>query len=654
MSNLKITADIGLHTDYGVFNLDATVVPENIKVDIITNGDQYVNSEETNFQHGGNSSYREHEGIKPINSNSADWSRYGSKLAIILQNYTSNLITSYENGELWESYVKYANQFEVKFDKEEKDCDLKYQYISYTNQLVDANTKKVITYKLSELYTGVNLQAYIIHFSKYYNIYSSTSGSQQVLRPLLYYNTDLDTYNMEIKEKTSGFETIGIPYINYLIGLEYYRTKSSHRRECVYTFIESYNTSNESYEYDTRTVISNNYKRSDSGDDWTQFHTHPHNSERIPFEDWDTEKWNQFPEGFYVWGLHGDHEYFFNKNNQGNTNTTDTFPTLYKTIFKANDYKCWRDNTTGGHIHGNDQETLIGIMYRHDRKSNWHIFNTYFPVESSSNKITQKIKYKSTTSPYPKYIGMILASILASLYVYGDTPSGNIKYISDIVYLNDHSTIYTKDIAYRVYKSTTEKTDNQLLLLHKRPFDSYVNRLKDFVKDTEDLDKKFNDTNVTAIIEECIKNVPLQFKLNYLQPELNTIGEHASVRVCTIDGQEIDCSSDIVRPNQLYYLDDNNVVNFLNKNFKIKWLKSLTKGDDKLIGIWDNTLQPLTNAYLKESINFDEGRFGFNTTEIISTQRGQCYSIVSHNGSYPNYYTDLLINDILVPTARII
>ena len=165
MSNLKITADIGLHTDYEVFNLNATVVPENIEVDIITNGDQYVNSEETSFQHGGNSSYREHEGIKPINSNSADWGRYGSKLATILQNYTPNLITSYENGELWESYVKYANQFEVKFDKEEKDCDLKCQYISYNNQLVDSNTKKVITYKLSELYTGVNLQTYIIHFN---------------------------------------------------------------------------------------------------------------------------------------------------------------------------------------------------------------------------------------------------------------------------------------------------------------------------------------------------------------------------------------------------------------------------------------------------------------------------------------------------------
>ena len=36
------------------------------------------------------------------------------------------------------------------------------------------------------------------------------------------------------------------------------------------------------------------------------------------------------------------------------------------------------------------------------------------------------------------------------MYVYKDESTQNIKYISDIVFLGDHSTIYTKDIVYKI------------------------------------------------------------------------------------------------------------------------------------------------------------------------------------------------------------
>jgi hypothetical protein len=77
-------------------------------------------------------------------------------------------------------------------------------------------------------------------------------------------------------------------------------------------------------------------------------------------------------------------------------------------------------------------------MFRLDKNSNHHIFNTYFPVwgnDFNNGNISQVIKYKGSNPSYPKYVGMILASILTSIYVYGDEPSGTIKYVQDVVYL---------------------------------------------------------------------------------------------------------------------------------------------------------------------------------------------------------------------------
>ena len=194
MANINITLEAGLTNDYGVFNLDLDMIknPEKtyLSVDIISDGDQFVESENSEFQHGGNTNYKDHEGIKPIDSNTSDWPKYGSILGKELSKYIKNISYNQEYKELWEDYKKYTNQFEVIFTGDYKDSSSEdYEYISYNNQLVNVkDTKKTIkTYSLYDGYKGIGIETYIIHFSKYYNIYSLISGSQKVLRPLLYY-----------------------------------------------------------------------------------------------------------------------------------------------------------------------------------------------------------------------------------------------------------------------------------------------------------------------------------------------------------------------------------------------------------------------------------------------------------------------------------
>ena len=91
MANINITLEAGLTNDYGVFNLDYNK-RQCLSVDIISDGDQFVESENSEFQHGGNTNYRNHEGIKPIDSDTHNWENYGLTLVNKLKNYINSLI----------------------------------------------------------------------------------------------------------------------------------------------------------------------------------------------------------------------------------------------------------------------------------------------------------------------------------------------------------------------------------------------------------------------------------------------------------------------------------------------------------------------------------------------------------------------------------
>ena len=675
MANINITLEAGLTNDYGVFNLDFNK-RQCLNVDIISDGDQFVESENSEFQHGGNTNYRNHEGIKPKDSDTHYWENYGLALVNKLKNYINSLIkNTYQSGELWEDYTKYANQFEVIFSGEDKSSLSKdYEYISYNNQLVNVkDTNKTIkTYSLYDGYKGIGIETYIIHFSKYYNIYSLTSGSQKVLRPLLYYSEDLDTYNIGINGNA--------PYLKYLACLDFWRAKSGlHANRYLRVDLLSYDNTTNLYDYENqRTNIIDFHSDKNDDQQWSQFRTNPDN--RPTFEMMQEEKWNKMPTGFFPLGFYYKHNgYWFDKTNTG-SEEVKSLPEVWKNTFINSDDKF---NVTthrysgnldifNGLIPNNDNSGLIGgktygkyafigLMYRYDKNKNWHIFNSYFPIELPSkpqenlNLITQYIHYKTGTSiKYPKTLGLIISSILTSMYIYKDESAQNIKYISDIVFLGNHSTTYTKDIVYKIYKNENMYennivTDNDLLLFHKIQYSTYITQLQEYTKD--DNDKTFSNNNVNAVIKSGVKNIPLQFKLNYLQPKLDNIGDIASVRICTITGEEINCSTDIVKPNQLYYLDNNNNINTINSNFTIKWLESLEEKDGVLLGKLDSKLKDTPNSNIWKMFNYDDGNLGFENNEIIGKSIPR-YAIKTDQ-EYDNTFFDLLTNDILLPAARI-
>lgn len=676
MANINIILEAGLNNDYGVFNLNSIML-DCLNVDIISNGDQFVESENSEFQHGGNTNYKDHEGIKPIDSNTYSLEKYGSTLVDKLKNYINDISYTQGSKELWEDYKEYSNQFKIRFDIEPKSASEEYEYISYNNSIVNVkdNKKEIVTYQLSKESNIIGIETYIIHFSKYYNIYSLISGSQKVLRPLLYYSEDLDTYNIGIKTNTTVNGTTYEPYLKYLTCLKFWRSKSGgDRREYLRLDLAGYNEKTDIYDctIDKMTHIVDDNKKSHGGDHWSQFRTNPDN--RPTFEmDWE-EKWNKMPTGFFLLGFYeSNNGYWFDYTNTGSEDTKKYFPETWINTFSGRgniNVTTHRTNNNENGYAGNagligggitPNLAFLGLMYRYDKNKNWHIFNSYFPTSSPSQPskkldlVTQNIYYNSSVK-YPKTIGLIISSILTSMYIYKDESSQNIKYISDIVFLGDYSTTYTKDIVYKIYKSKNVDnnddiiTDNDLLLFHKMKYNEYIDLLKYYIEEKDD--KTFSNNNVNATIKSGVKNIPLQFKLNYLQPKLDNIGDIASVKVCTITGQEINCSNGIIKPNELYYLDDNNNINNINSNFTIKWLQSLEKKDNGiLLGKLDPKLENTPNSYIQDMFNYNDGILGFNYNEIINKAIPR-YSIKTDE-KYDSTFFDLLTNDILLPAARI-
>ena len=655
MANINITLEAGLTNDYGVFNLNLDMIEDKEKnclsVDIISDGDQFVESENSEFQHGGNTNYKDHEGIKPIDSNIPNWTNYGSRLVEKLRKYLNNLTKdTYALGELWEDYKKYTNQFEVIFSETNETSSSKdYEYISYNNQLVNASKKKIKTYSLYDGYKGIGIEAYIIHFSKYYNIYAITSGSQKILRPLLYYSEDLDTYNIGINNNQ--------PYLKYLACLDFWRGKSGwSANRYLRVDLLDYDSAANLYDYkNRRTNIIDFYSDTDDNKHWSQFRTNLDN--RPTFEMIWEEKWNSMPTGFFLLGFYDkSNGYWFDKTNTGSKPEGKYFPQAWQNTFGKRsgfNISVHRTRDNGGLIGGDQDDTtgFIGFMYRYDKNKNWHIFNTYIPLYRDQMIIKDNIVYGNGNGNqyYPKSAGLIISSILTSMYIYKDESAQNIKYISDIVFLGDYSTTYTKDIVYKIYKNNEKVTDNDLLLFHKMSYTDYIKELQTYVQDE---DKTFSNNNVNAIIKSGVKNIPLQFKLDYLQPELNSIGNVSSVQICKITGEKMNCSTDIVKPNELYYLDNNNNINNINSNFTIKWLENLEEKDGVLLGKLDSKLKDTPNSNIWEMFNYDDGNLGFENTEIIG-KGTPCYSIMTDESDHFNAFYDLLTNDILLPAARI-
>ena len=665
--NTKISIKPGLQDTYQVFNLDASKVDKNIKIEVIVDGDQYVENDTPQIMHAGNSSYKLFEGINNENSNTWELANYGKKFKSLLIRYFSNYadtIKKSTGSDIYEeasAYKNYKNQFTVIFkDEADKNIHINGQYLGYMQNAVDADKKSCISKLLSSVngsssdnYIFINTN--IIHYSKYYNIYKSSDISVPVLQPVLYTKEDLDKLNMTISNNNVFIKSLS-KFTAWNDGTD---DNKDYRREY------RYECNLENGEFS----INNQYEKDFNHNakiawDYSQFKQHSNGKHFVTDLKEVTEEMysDYFPKGFMLFTLSKERPYI--GINIDNVKSQEYFEkqvlyTWRKWFISKNDTYYISKH---GLADGNDQQVLTGLYYRGDKEDNVHLLNCWFTLQANNNNgriITQKIAYnKDYQNKKPKYIGTCIASIFANIYHYVKDSDIPITQIVDTIYLSEHNTTYTKDIIYRESVIDTIEDPNTLLVFKGVKYGGYVELVKRMAGANND-PLYSGDKNVNAVIHSCVKNVPLQYKLTYKEPNTDLVNANNDFYLLkTIDnplGTRIYGKLSTDKLYQLDYSTDGKpMVNNLTTTFKIKYLESIELNQDTGIisGKFSTKFEQDNNPDISSTWNINNDLTLSNYKyEYISNRY---YSMLTTKNDYKILFADYDKKETLLPFAKFI
>ena len=663
--NTKISIKPGLQDTYQVFNLDASKVNENIKIEVIVDGDQYVENDTPQIMHAGNSSYKLFEGINNENSNTWELANYGKKFKSLLIRYFSNYadtIKKSTGSDIYEeasAYKNYKNQFTVIFkDKADKNIHINGQYLGYMQNAVDADKKSCISKLLSSVngsssdnYIFINTN--IIHYSKYYNIYKYSDISVPVLQPVLYTKEDLDKLNMTISNNN-----VFIKSLSKFTAWNDGTSTKDHRREYRYECNQTGKFS-----------INNQYEKDFKHDakiewDYSQFKQHSNGKHFVTDLKEVTEEMysDYFPKGFMLFTLSKERPYI--GINIDNVKSQEYFEkqVLYtwRKWFNSKNYTYYISKH--GLADGNDGYVLAGLYYRGDKEDNVHLLNCWFTLQANNDNgriITQKIAYQEEyENKKPKYIGTCIASIFANIYHYVKDSDIPITQIIDTIYLSQHNTTYTKDIIYRESVIDTIEDPNTLLVFKGVKYGSYVELVKRMAGANND-PLYSGDKNVNAVIHSCVKNVPLQYKLTYKEPNTDLVNANNDFYLLkTIDnplGTRIYGKLSTDKLYQLDYSTDGKpMVNNLTTTFKIKYLESIELNQDTGIisGKFSTKFEQDNNPDISSTWNINNNLTLSNYKyEYISNRY---YSMLTTKNNYKILFADYDKKETLLPFAKFV
>lgn len=676
-TNLNIQANVGLQNDWGIFNLNG--VPgsinayTNVYVEVITDGSKYVDNTDATIRHAATSPYKELQSILPVVTDAnggITWNVdnvYGKGLKQILNGYYP-IGTVVENGDLWEgidTYKNYANTFEVTFESNTGTygTDITDKYFDYKSNAISFASKSYIKKTLNDIVGSKYIQANVdlLHFSKYYNIYTYSPNPIPNLRPLIHNVESFDKYGL-------GLDRSNNPFVRHML---MFSLESDDSYEEGGFFHTTYREQDNKYRTDHEVTDWRNGMYIKNG--MTMFKSTP-DTGSPPIQRDREESFQSFmPEGFSVLGV-WDRWPVIGQMGSSWDNDDKTVPADYLKNF----------DTTNGNtkynwecIGGNEtyRKVRLTLLYFSDQQQNYRIFNNYFYVNANGKDIRQDIAYKSTATYRPATIGLAVASVLANIYVYAQGTSSDIPYISDCIYLNPNQTLYTKDIIYKAYVS--KNTDNTDMLIFKGvKFRDYLDRVKQLaqmsrVKVNSTDTYNSSDRNIIPNIDGCIKNIPLQLSINYLEPNIESVGQaDAMTRVFRIDGTHKDIYGWVPDEKELYQLDlmedGTYKANTLNKTFLIRYLKNYSfkkDDDDNITADFDETIPPEQNSELKNIFKYDGEQLTFVKTKASGSvndyytyQTREYHGGALWAGSYYTYATLKYIpkKDVLIPHAKMI
>lgn len=678
--NLKISTRVGLQKDWGIFNLYGPTEEEyasfsacrRISIEVMTDADSFIENTPTSVMHAASSSYRELDAIQPLVADSLgniSWNvnSYGSEFKQIMNGYYP-ISVGLEDGDIWstsDTYKNYINQFEVTFRNEPSvySSDDTNAYYDSKQNVKYFKDKHYIKRTLKDI-TGNNYilaNIDLIHFSKYYYIYSPSTIPIPTLRPLIYDETKLDDYGFSVDSQ-------GKPHLKTLLmwGMQSDDSEETFEMRKVPYNGSKYDWAGSNPEIGFTRGVHNGM---------SMFKSCPQPDAEYPYKSEESEFYDFMPEGFSltaIWRRGG----IYNGDNGTHSSAYDEkyIPITYTKYFDMSNTKYNQPCMTSDDAN----VILMGIVYFGDQQQNFRMFNTYFPVFKATNEslgIIDEIRYKSSyQGKEPATISLAIASVLANIYKYTEDTRDDVNYISDCVYLASNSTLYTKDIVYKASVTpNAEVANSKMLLFQGLQFSEYIDHVVKVAKsdttigDSQDYEKTSTGLNIDPDINACIKNIPIQLNINYIEPNIESVGAVNNLtRVYTIDGKQKDMYNWSPDNSTLYQLtlgtDGEFMVNPLSKNFEIRYLKqgSLTLDDNHyLVAEFDDNISPEVNSYIEDIFRYGENNVNFHYTKAVGSDFYSFSTREHHGGSFglESYYTYGTLKympkrDVLIPFAK--
>lgn len=182
---------------------------------------------------------------------------------------------------------------------------------------------------------------------------------------------------------------------------------------------------------------------------------------------------------------------------------------------QTNKYRCY----FGGNL-GLSVEDNIIIDFNHPItawKKGWNqygddtSYNAWFPTITTGEDALHF------------YAPAVLGLLYSLIYRQALTEQRRIYSYDNYTYYEPFTNSYKQDMVYRVFSTKQNNANDDVLILGKFNLATYVNTILNTVSSNLENLENHNaalDQNVTLTFKECIKTVPLQFNINYKQPQL--------------------------------------------------------------------------------------------------------------------------------------
>jgi len=214
--------------------------------------------------------------------------------------------------------------------------------------------------------------------------------------------------------------------------------------------------------------------------------------------------------------------------------------------------------------------------------------------------------------------------------------------------MDNNYTVYTKDIVY-VAKIRQGFDHNKLISLHDIHFDDYIARVK---TNSGVQNNQVNNSNVTLTIQGCVKNNPIQYKLEYLIPKYDDLAFEGSTTAMVLkaDGNRVPAQSSNFDKDKLYWLDENNTVLTLSKAFSAECIEKINDENGDLSVTYNPAWGRMTFPYIYKMFKWEEDRLVLSYNDRAPAEKDR-FSI--HGQEEEDFcIRDMRKDEILVPLGN--